>query len=254
MDLAAATIKLARAVAKPLTPKSLRDAVRHSLKITDDAYFRTCSPATAPELAHCLFELHQAGSLEGRSYYEFGLFRGYALWFVQELTKRLGVKDFHCHGFDSFRGLPEPTGIGDEGAPWHAGKFAVSRAEVESYLGEFKSDFSRLSLHEGFFSDALFESLAKAVCFAPAALILVDCDLYSSTVPALKFVYDHVLIDGTIVLFDDYNCFNRADDRGQRRALAEFLREHPDVCAEPLRPFGWHGQGFYFRRGRPITP
>ena len=162
------------------------------------------------------------------------------------MTKRLGVKDFHCYGFDSFQGLPAPQGVGDEGSPWQPGDFAVSKAQVESYLRSFNADFSRFSLHEGFFSNELFASLARTVSFRPAGLVLIDCDLYSSTVPVLRFLYEH-LVDGTIVLFDDYNCFHRADDRGQRRALAEFLREHPDVRAVPLRAFGWHGQGFHFR-------
>ena len=30
-------------------------------------------------------------------------------------------------------------------------------------------------------------------------------------------------------------------------ALKEFLVEHPQIRAEPLRPFGWHGQGFCIR-------
>jgi O-methyltransferase len=185
--------------------------------------------------------------LEGGSYYEFGIFRGYALWFVQDMTRRLAVNDFHCHGFDSFQGLPAPTGVGDEGAPWPAGAYAVPRWQVEKYLGEFKGDFQRISLHEGFFSDELFASFKEKVDFRRAALVLVDCDLYSSTVPVLRFIRDY-LADGTIVLFDDYNCFNAADERGQRRALSEFLTKYPDVRAEPLRPFGWHGQGFRIRR------
>jgi hypothetical protein len=163
------------------------------------------------------------------------------------MIKRLGVSAFHCYGFDSFAGLPDPVGVGDEGAPWSSGDYAVSKVQVEKYLRDFDADFSRISLHEGFFSDELFRSLSKKVNFRTSALVLIDCDLYASTVPVLNFVADH-LADGTIVLFDDYNCFKAADDRGQRRALREFLSQHPKLQFQPLRGFGWHGQGFRVRQ------
>jgi O-methyltransferase len=232
----------------PLVPRRLKDAIKHEILGAPEPedHFRICSPATAPELAHCLFELHRGGKLEGRAYYEFGLFRGYALWFVQDLIRRLGVADFHCHGFDSFAGLPKPEGV-DEGAPWSEGDYAVSRERVERYLRQYGTDFSMVSLYEGFFSGDHFARLERRTAFSPAALVLVDCDLYASTVPVLRFIADH-LADGAILLFDDYNCFGAADDRGQRRALREFLAGRHDIKATPLRAFGWHGQTFHIER------
>lgn len=182
--------------------------------------------------------------MEGRGYYEFGLFRGYSLWFVQEMVKRFNVSNFQCHGFDSFAGLPNPKGI-DIGE-WNTGQYAVSKKQVENYLKEFRADFSMISLHEGYFSEEFFAGLLKTSKFPPAALILVDCDLYYSTVPVLRFV-TNVISDGTIILFDDYNCFNASNDRGQRRALREFITENRNITLESLRPFGWHGQGFRIR-------
>jgi O-methyltransferase len=233
---------------KKMLPGPLKGAIKRNLGWTDsnrDVSFRICSPATPPELAQCVFELHQRGFLEGKDYYEFGLFRGYALWFVQDMVRRLDISDFHFHGFDSFAGLPEPVGI-DKGE-WSAGQFAVSKEQVERYLTEYAADFSTISLHEGFFSDQLFADLKNRVSFRHAALILVDCDLYSSTVPVLHFIANY-LVEGTILLFDDYNCFKAADDRGQRRALKEFLQKYPGIHVEPLRPFGCNGQGFHIKR------
>ena len=245
----APSLRSLRRLSAPFLPRFLKrglvDALTHDLP-SDDIAFRPCSPASPPEIAQSIYDLHVAAMLEGGSYYEFGLFRGYALWFAQDLTRRLSVQDFHLHGFDSFQGLPAPEGV-DEGAPWTAGDYAVSREQVEGYLREFDADTSRISLHEGFFSDELFQALEGKCEFGRASLVYVDCDLYSSTVPVLRFIRER-LVDGTIVLFDDYNCFGRSDDKGQRRALREFLRENPDIRAEPLRPFGWHGQGFRIRR------
>ena len=232
----------------PMVPKSVKRAIKQAAaaEVELDDHFRPCSPANLPEVAQSLVELRDAGLLEGGCYYEFGLFRGFALWFAAEMTRRFGVQDFHSHGFDSFRGLPEPTGV-DEGAPWAGGSYAVPKAQVESYLRQHGADFSRISLHEGFFSDELFASLSGRVNFGRPALVLVDCDLYASTVPVLRFLAPR-LVNGTIVLFDDYNCFKASDEKGQRRALREFLAVNPDLRFESLRPFGWHGQGFRVQR------
>jgi O-methyltransferase len=240
-------LSLAKRAIAPLVPKRLKQTIKQSICDRPENYFRICSPATAPELAQCTFELQRDKLLEGRSYYEFGLFRGYALWFVQDMIRRFGISEFHCYGFDSFAGLPESTSIGDEGSTWSAGDYSVSREQVEKNLRDYNADLSRISLFEGFFSDELFGSFTKKVNFRTAALVLIDCDLYASTVPVLRFVADH-LADGAIVLFDDYNCFKAADDRGQRRALREFLTEHPTLRFNPLRGFGWHGQGFRIDR------
>ena len=228
----------------PLLPTSLKRSVRQVFTegIPQDNHFRPCSPASPPELAQCLLELNQSRLLEGGSYYEFGLFRGYALWFVQDLIRRLGIRDFHCHGFDSFAGLPKPSGV-DESAPWSEGDFAVSRSQVERNLREFNADFSKISLHEGFFSDRFFKELKAKAKFGRAALVLVDCDLYASTVPVLKFIRP-LLTSGTMVLFDDYDCFKASDERGQRRALREFLAGAPDMRAEPLRTYPGYGKTF----------
>ena len=77
----------------------------------------------------------------------------------------------------------------------------------------------------------------------PVMLALIDCDLYSSTVSVLDFL-DNLLQDGSILMFDDWNCFGKSDERGERRAFREFLARHPIWRADPFVSFGWHGQSF----------
>ncbi|MEM6384554.1 MAG: hypothetical protein AAF739_17965, partial [Pseudomonadota bacterium] len=62
-----------------------------------------------------------------------------------------------------------------------------------------------------------------------AAIVHLDCDLYQSTVECFDaLVRDDVLQDGTILLFDDWNC-NRGNPLfGQRRAFDEFLAKNAD--------------------------
>jgi len=178
-------------MAAPLLPKSVKravvDALTHDMP-SDDVAFRPASPASPPEIARSIFDLHEAGLLEGRCYYEFGLFRGFAFWFAHQMIRKMEVRDFHCHGFDSFEGFPDVDGPGDEGAPWAPGTMACSREQVEAYLREFDADMSRISLHEGWFSDELFAGFEKENAFGEASLVMLDCDFYESTVPVLRFI------------------------------------------------------------------
>lgn len=82
----------------------------------------------------------------------------------------------------------------------------------------------RIRIRKGFFSETF-----KAPINAKASIVHLDCDLYQSTVEVLDVLHrDEVLQDGTILMFDDWNC-NRANPAyGQRRALGEFLERHTD--------------------------
>jgi hypothetical protein len=53
-------LSLAKRIVAPLLPKSLKEAIKRSIcgPVVQDDYFRSCSPATAPELAYSIFELH----------------------------------------------------------------------------------------------------------------------------------------------------------------------------------------------------
>ncbi len=87
----------------------------------------------------------------------------------------------------------------------------------------------RIKMMRGYYADTLTEPLS-----CKAAIVHLDCDLYSSTKEVLDGLDHHgVLQDGTVLMFDDWNC-NRANPRyGQRRAFREFIdsrRDHYDTC------------------------
>src|SRR5690606_11011842 len=103
---------------------------------------------------------------------------------------------------------------------------AVSRSQVEKNLTSHGIDWSRARLIEGFFEDTLTETLKISLPRRRAAVVLLDCDLYASTVVALHWLED-VLVDGAIVLFDDWTSYGEDRQLGLQRALAEFLAEHP---------------------------
>lgn len=203
--------------------------------------FSTSTPDTSPAIYECFAAVRDAG-IQG-DYYEFGLWQGYSFCVAQAAATSVGLQDAQFFGFDSFMGLPPLTGPDAESHEFRPGDYASSYEEVTKNLERFGVDWDRTYLVKGWYDDLPQSAAHLASKMGVAALVLVDCDLYESTVPVLRFVADR-LQPGTVVMFDDWNCFDRSDDLGQRRAFREFLAENPSWKASPLLSFGWHGQAF----------
>ena len=75
------------------------------------------------------------------------------------------------------------------------------------------------------------------------AACVIDSDAYESCVEVLDFVKTF-LVPGAILLFDDYNAFNKDARHGERRALQEFEQKNPAFQKEHLFDIGWHGVAF----------
>jgi O-methyltransferase len=205
--------------------------------------FFTFCPQTPPAIYKSLQRVSEAGP--AGDYYEFGLYRGYTFWYAQRSADLLGLKGMRFFGFDSFEGLPALKGP-DVGGEFSQGDYAASREEVQRYLSKYGVDWSRTYLIEGYYEDSLNPQAKTKLRMKTASVVLIDCDLYHSTVPVLQFL-DDLLQDGSILLFDDWNNFQGSDEKGERRAFHEFLGERPYWHAEPYISFGWHGQAFILR-------
>jgi hypothetical protein len=179
-------------------------------------------------------------------YYEFGLYRGYTFWYAQQAAARAGLETMRFFGFDSFAGLPDVEGEDKKAGIFISGDYGCTRNEVEKQLTERGFDWSRAALTEGFFDTSLTPETKHRLQAGSAALVMVDCDLYQSTVPVLAFLADR-LQDGTIVLFDDWYCFGEAQDQGEPRAFREFCAAHPEWRAEWLMDFPTYGKAFVMR-------
>ena len=153
-------------------------------------------------------------------------------------------------GFDSFAGLPEIGEIDrSENDAFYRGQYACSKQDVVRNLDSKGVDWRRTFLVEGYYADTLNPALKARHGLQGAGIVLVDCDLYESTAQVLEFIED-LLRDGTIVMFDDWNCFEGDDDRGQRRAMREFLSRHAGWWMENFFSYGIYGQVFVTRVSR----
>ena len=212
--------------------------------------FSPCTPHLLIAVQRSLRLCSERGQAEGSDYLEFGVYRGFALWYAQALIKDLGIRDMRCFGFDSFAGLPPPTGIdvSSQEPGFHEGALTASRAAVEAHLTRNGTDWSRTALVEGWYENTLVPQTRAERGLRRCSVCVVDCDLYESARLVLEFV-EPLLADGSILLFDDWNVYQRDPNKGERRAFAELLERRPDIRPEPLMEFGGHGQGFVLKFG-----
>jgi len=170
-------------------------------------------------------------------YYEFGLFKGYNLWAAEQYSRAV-APNCRLYGFDSFEGIPA-----NNSGQWVQGEFACSIEGVAANLADHGGDAYRISLIKGWFADEHFANVVRYWSLSPADVVVVDCDLYESAVPVLKFVGPSMR-KGTVVLFDDWKAYNNSPNHGEQLAWAEFLADNPHINVDMLWDFGQFGRAF----------
>lgn len=143
-----------------------------------------------------------------------------------------GLFDWDYIAFDSFQGLPDIAPV-DEQEIWAKGRLETAEAEFLRLCHRAGLPADRLRTVKGFYDDSLTPELQQRLLPRKAAVVYVDCDLYLSTIPVLDFVKPF-LQPGTIIVFDDWNCFLGDPEKGERRAWREFLEANPDLRFEPF--------------------
>jgi hypothetical protein len=186
---------------------------------------------------------------------EFGVFAGASLALLALSQHR------HPHGlprrvvgFDSFNGLPATR---DPHPVWRAGAFGVNEwwhptlpigapAAPDAVHGLFRAcALPEPTVVDGAFADTVPRVVPRDVM--AAAVVHLDCDLYESTRDALAGVAD-VLQDGTMLLFDDWFLYHGNPDRGEARALREFLAARPGWAAAHYTAYGVCANAFILYR------
>jgi len=214
-----------------------RKVARVHKKLHTNEHFYSLTPQLAPATAWAL-NIAVSDGLSGKAYYEFGIFKGFNLWFAEHyLRPFLGGKDFRFYGFDSFEGMP-PNSVDPN---WNGGNYCAKESEVMTHLYVNGATLDKIELIKGWFCEGWVNGLRELHPFEPVAVAVIDSDLYESCVPVLKFLYP-LLRKGSVVLFDDWNAYDCDDDKGERRALAEFMEEHKSIKIQYLFDFGKYGK------------
>jgi hypothetical protein len=175
------------------------------------------------------FFAHVNRPIEGY-YFEFGCFTARTMRMAHDCFHHLF--DWHYVAFDSFEGLPEISEI-DKQVIWEKGKLKMTEQDFIAICTRHGIPRDRLTTVNGFYDVSLTEELKQRLLPRKAAVVHIDCDLYQSTVPVLRFIEDF-LQPGTVIVFDDWNCFLADPDRGERRAWREFREASPELHFEPF--------------------
>lgn len=173
-------------------------------------------------------------------YLEFGVYNGTSLSIAFKTLIKMNNKVTRLFGFDSFEGLPSEAAIDDD-ATWFPGQF---KSTLETTIKKLKNkgvDFSRVSLIKGFYSDTLNEKLKENHNLKKASLIMIDCDLYSSTKTALDFC-DSLIRDRAIIIFDDWLPDLDEKNLGEKKAFEEFLGEHTNYKSTLFKEYQFKGR------------
>lgn len=208
-------------------------------------FMYTLSPPTVPAIQYAFTLLSKAKPellMEG-GYYEFGIFKGFMLWFAEISFRHLTGRDFRYYGFDSFEGLP--TGSIDEHEWWLPGNYGASYDQVRHNLEAHGADMSRIQLCKGWFSNELFSGFFKEKKPNRMAIVNIDSDMYESCVEVLAFFGKYFEI-GTVVLFDELrNAFLEDKEKhGEMRAMTEYLSDRPSLKLRHLFDYGTFGSAF----------
>ena len=72
----------------------------------------------------------------------------------------------------------------------------------------------------------------------------IDCDVYLAAKASLDFLTD-LLVQGSILLFDEYHSHGASNRLGERRALAEWLEENPQIKVERWQDYATFARAFF---------
>jgi hypothetical protein len=191
--------------------------------------FKTCTRFINYELVPgdiCEFGVYTGRSLALLSYHN-------SMYFENENTiNKANIPDRKCYGFDSWDGLPEDN---DNHPRWVKGLFSKNH----SYHPTIKNNavvttkevinfFKELGLPSPNLIQCEYTKLHLPTTIHQIALVHIDCDLYESTKNVLNLI-KHKLVEGTIIMFDDWFNYKANPNKGEQKAFNEFLKDNTNI-------------------------
>ena len=173
-------------------------------------------PSLREEIADRVMRLTSYYKIENGDYLEFGVHLGKSFVASYKAAQRYGLKDMKFYAFDSFAGLPDVKGIDEVGSQFRRGDYACTEEQFKKNLQAKGVNLNKVVTVPGWYDNTLSNETKKKLPLKAAAVVWIDCDLYESTVPVLNFLTDYI-VDGTILVFDDWFCFRGSPERGEQK-------------------------------------
>lgn len=186
-------------------------------------------------------------------YLEFGVWRGYSFSIAWQEIHRQRQNHFRFgyespeylewkrsnprfFAFDCFEGLPGGTSE-PRMVDYQAGSYSCSEREFRSNIESTGVRLDDVILVKGLYQNTCTAETRQKHGLSKAAIVMIDCDLYSSTVPVLEFLTPLVQ-QGTILIFDDWFRFQGSPNHGEQLACKEWLERNTQI---ELREFWRQG-------------
>ena len=178
-----------------------------------------------------------------QTYFEFGCHSGRTFSAAINAAKYLKMDNCEFFAFDSFKGLPETDETQD--GVFKTGSFSTSKKDFIKIIKKNTNlNHNDYQIIDGFYESSLTDDLQSKM--PKIGMLHIDVDLYSSTKELLKFVKP-LLVNGSLILFDDWYCFKPGikDSQGEQKAVQEFLELHKNVNLLPWKTYSTFGQSFF---------
>jgi len=194
------------------------------------------------ELFELAFRTAAEKGIDG-DYLEFGVYRGSTFVCAFEVAQRQHRDNMRFFAFDCFEGLPD-----GEGDVFEAGAFAFPEHMFRKVIRKAGVAPDRTVVVKGLYNESLNETTKRDTGLKRAAIVLVDCDIYSSTKDVLAFIEDLIGL-GTVLMFDDWYDFGpEPEAHGEAKAFGEWrLKDCFDELYDCPGP-GMTGKGFVMAR------
>jgi hypothetical protein len=158
-------------------------------------------------------------------------------------------KKMRFFAFDSFEGLPRLQGVDKRTKDFESGAYACTQEQFKENISKAGVPLDRVTLVPGWFEETCTEENRKKLGLQKAAMIHIDCDLYASAKTALEFVKP-LLVDGTVIVFDDWYCYRGNPELGEQRAFREWERSLPEWTFNEYQKEGpWRNSFIANRKG-----
>lgn len=149
--------------------------------------------------------------------YEFGVYTGQSIIDIANILRCSPADYGQLWAFDSFEGLPAERVEPDWQECWKEGEFSskkyfgtesiseTRRAVLDKILPACKRANLQPHLIAGYYCDSLTNKLVEDWSMEPALYVDIDCDIYSSTVDCLDWMFrNKLIVPGTLIGYDDF--------------------------------------------------
>lgn len=170
-------------------------------------------------------------------------------WNTEEDCKdrKLLWNQLRFFAFDSFQGLPKLEGIDMLSKDFTQAKYQSSLETFTMNLQQKGIPLNKIVTIPGWFEETLNKTTIEENKIANAAIINIDCDLYQSTKVVLNFI-SSIMVDGSILIFDDWFSFKGNPSLGEQRAFYEWAEQMTDWTFTQFQKEGTYRNSFIANR------